>query len=244
MAPSCNATDLCRAHIIPQGFARTLSGHGGHNRVVRASGSKPANQPLGSFDTEILCGPCDARLGLLDGYAIEFSAGIASTPAMKLGTPYSVARFDGDHFAKAMLAILWRASISRRPEWADIALGPYEAVAASILFGSANLSAGGCIEIVLMRYASSDHDARKFIFNPIRIRSGDLNIFVFGVGGFQVLAKFDKRPFHAWLLPYIINGGGSLATIHMPLEQTAEFQLMVGAAAADRRRSKAARSRK
>lgn len=142
-----------------------------------------------------------------------------------------------------MLAILWRASISRRPEWEDITLGPQEALAAEVLFGAAGLADAASIEIALTRYASSDHDARKFIFNPVRIRSGELNVIVFGVGGFQVLAKVDKRPFHRLLRPYIINGATTLTTIHMPLEQTAEFQFMMDAASTERRRRKAAPSR-
>jgi hypothetical protein len=32
---------------------------------------------------------------------------------------------DGEKFAKFVLAVLWRASISSRPDYANVSLGPY-----------------------------------------------------------------------------------------------------------------------
>lgn len=87
-----------------------------------------------------------------------------------------------------------------------------------------------------MRYASSELDARKFIFHPLRIRSGPLNVYVMGVGGFQVIAKFDQRPFSPRLRSYVINGATRLIVPHVTLEETAEFEFFVGAAKEERSR--------
>jgi hypothetical protein len=236
-APGCGSTDWCDAHIVTRGFARTLSAPGRHNRAIRADGSRKAKQPLGPFDPRVLCSACDAKLGAIDEYAIDFCRAIGTTSDARTGSPFRRAHFDGDRFCLAVLAILWRASLSSHPQWSGISLGPYEARAGEILFGHASLSALAGFEVVLMRYASSEHDARKFIFEPLRIRSGQLNVFVLGIGGFQVIAKFDQRPFDRLLQPYVINGATALNAIHVRLEETAEYAYFQRAAAADRRRT-------
>lgn len=236
LAPRCTSITLCRAHIFPRGIARTLSRPGGHNRAIRSDGSKPANQPLGAFDTEILCADCDGRLGQLDEYAVRFCAALPMTDAARTESLFRGGEVDGSRFALAMLAILWRASVSSRGEWRDISLGPYQDRAADALFAGNGLANIPGFQIVLMRYASSELDARKFIFHPIRIRSGTLNVYVMGVGGFQVLAKFDQRPFSPRLRPYVINDATRLITPHVTLEETAEFGFFAGAAKAERRR--------
>lgn len=235
-APGCTATVLCRAHIVPQGFARTLSEPGGHNRAVRATGSKPANQPNGQFDPAILCGPCDGRLGLFDAYAIDFCDALPRSVNERTGSPLQREPFDGTHFAKAMLAILWRASISARVEWSDISFGPYEGQAADILFGDNSLADQDIFEIVLLRYASRHLDTRKFIFHPIHIRSGPLNMYAMGVGGFLVLTKVDQRSFHTPMRPYLIAGASRLETVHIRFEETGEFDFFRRAAAEERKR--------
>lgn len=235
-APDCDATKLCKAHIIPQGFARPLSEEDGHNKAVRAGGAKPANQPLGPFDLNILCSECDGKLGVFDEYAINFCGSLPASSAAPTGSLYRQSEFNGAIFARAMLAILWRASISVREEWIEITLGRYESIIGNILFGLSNLPDFPEIEIALLRYASADHDARKFIFNPFRIRSGNLNVFSMGLGGFQVLAKIDQRPFHKEMRPYIVNASTSLIVPHVRFEETAEYAFFQSAAQADRRR--------
>jgi len=241
-APQCASTDLCRAHIVPQGFARVLSAPGGHNRAVRSAGSKPANQPNGPFDTSILCGPCDERLGYFDDYGIAFCAGLPATGAELTGKAFRCVDFDSDRFGKAMLAILWRASISDRAEWAPISLGPHGDRAASLLFGGATLADQSIFEVVLLRYASPELDTRKFIFLPIRVRSGALNMFALGIGGFLVLVKVDQRPFHSTMQRLVINGKDRLESAYLRFEETGEFAFFKGAAAKERaqqRRGKA-----
>ncbi|WP_380872084.1 hypothetical protein ACFB49_30300 [Sphingomonas sp. DBB INV C78] len=237
-APGCAATVLCKAHIIPAGFARGLSSPGGHNIALRPDRAKPANQPLGAFDTAILCASCDRRLGVYDEYAIKFCGALPMTASTPMGEIFRVADFDGATFARAALAILWRASISARDEWADVSLGPYEARAGEVLLGEFLLGTLPEFEVVLMRYASSNHDARKFVYNPLRIDSGGLDAFIFGLGGFQIIAKIDRQPMHALLRPFVINEATSLRAYCLPLESTAEFADMANIAAAEREREK------
>jgi len=235
-APGCEEATLCNAHIVPRGFARRLSSPGGHNLAIRPDGSKKAKQPLGTFDSQILCGPCDSKLGVFDQYAIRFCDGLDATGDARTGTIFRHEQFDGDTFTLAVLAILWRASISKREEFTHISLGPYTGPAAQVLFGSAELADLPAFQVALMRYASNTHDARKVIFPILRIRSGALNVFTLGIGGFMVIAKVDQRPFDPQLRPYVINGATSLAVPRIRFEETAEYSYFREAAAEDRRR--------
>lgn len=191
---------------------------------------------MGEFDTNILCAKCDRRLGLFDEYAIKYCAALSPTTWGNYGVIYRQQPFDGAAFAKAVLAILWRASISQREAWRSITLGPHADAAARILFESTSLSSLPAFEVVLLRYVSGQHDTRKFIFNPLRIRSGDLNAFAMGIGGFLVVAKVDQRPMHRRLSPYVINSADTLKAPIIPFEDTAEYAYLQKVADTDRKR--------
>ncbi|MEA3052668.1 MAG: hypothetical protein QOG72_1571 [Sphingomonadales bacterium] len=237
-APGCTETSLCHAHIIPAGFARTLSDLGGHNKAIRSTGAKPAKQPHGEFDAGILCPRCDGKLGAYDEYAIRFCDSLSMTRSTATGGIFRHAPFDGPQFARAILAILWRASVSERDQFRDINLGPYRERAAAILFEEKPLSSFPEFEVVLHRYASDDHDARKFVFMPLRIRSGALNAFTIGLGGFLVWAKVDQRPIHRLLAEFVINAAFELGARIIHFEETAEYAYFQQAAQKDHRRGR------
>lgn len=242
-APDCAATKLCNAHVIPRGFARVLSKPGGHNRTVTANGSRPAKQPLGPFDSKILCADCDGKLGRYDDYAIGFCKALPMTNTATTGSIFRHDAFDGNLFALAILAIFWRASISKRAEWGHISLGPHEERAGQTLFATRDLSSFPEFEVTLLRYASSNHDARRFIFPPLSIRSGGVNAYSLGVGGFLVITKFDQRPFDPALGDFVINRATSLKAPHLRFEESAEYAHFREAGAAERRRRGGPRSR-
>jgi hypothetical protein len=233
-APGCDEAELCRAHIVPAGFARTLSAPGGRNRAIRSTGSKAAKQPHGEFDNAILCRRCDALLGRYDDYAVRFCASLPITRGAATGEIYRRAPFDGNLFTRAMLAILWRASLSDRDQFKDVSLGPYHDPIGAILFDDAPLTDCPELALVLYRYASDDHDARKFVFMPLRIRSGALNAFTIGLGGFLVWAKVDKRPVDSLLAPYVVNAAPELRAPIVRFEETAEYAFFRQIARRDR----------
>lgn len=241
--PGCQSTSFCDAHIIPAGFARTLSEPSGHNIALSAMGSKRAKEQHGYFDPAILCRTCDGLLGKFDEYAIDFCKTLQMTSTLRTGEAYTKAHFKGEQFAKFALAVIWRASISDRPEWKQISLGRYEAVIAGILFGESELHAAGDLEVAMFRFTSPDHDARRFIYQPLKLRSGDLNMFSFGAGGFQILVKADRRPIHRFLRTSVINSATRLTCYTLRFEETAEHDYMLGVGEIDRSRMRSKRER-
>jgi hypothetical protein len=57
----CTATNLIRAHLTPQSFARLVQGDSGPNLVVSPS-RYTKRLPHGLFDPDILCEECDGFL--------------------------------------------------------------------------------------------------------------------------------------------------------------------------------------
>lgn len=235
-APRCAETVLCNAHIIPAGFARTLSKHGGFNLALSAAGSKRAKHQHGYFDPTILCAGHDGHLGRFDEAAIAFCANLPMTPTARTGTLFRGDVFDGEAFATFALAVIWRASISRRPEWAAINLGRYEDIVANILFSEASLHDHAELEVVLLRYASSRDDTRRYTVNPLSIRSGALNVFTFSAGGFLLYVKVDQRPIDMNLRPFVINRMETLVCPIIQFEDSADFKYFRGVHAVDRTR--------
>src|SRR5690349_17314634 len=60
---------LIDAHIVPRGLANITRGDQ-HNVILSPEARRETPQ-LGDVDRHILCGPCDARLGLFDECLIE-----------------------------------------------------------------------------------------------------------------------------------------------------------------------------
>jgi hypothetical protein len=235
-APGCSSVVFCKAHIVPRGFARLLSSPGGHNRAIHGTGADYAKQTLGDYDLGILCGPCDSKLGPYDDCAIDLCRSIPSTHRGRPGSIFAHEPFDGATFARAILAILWRASLSTRPSWDQVDLGPYLDPTGRILYEGADLATMPEFQLVLGRYVSRDHDAKRFIFYPLRIRNEHFNAYAFGLCGFQVIAKFDKRPMPPPFADLVVNEATSLRAYLVALEDTAEYTTFRTSAALERAR--------
>ena len=105
-------------------FARYLGEGGGPNVLMSMSRVRQAKPQLGEYDSQILCASCDGKLGVFDGYAVEvFRSFQSEHRVVAAGTEYEFAPFDGDKFAKALLAILWRGSITKSESFRLIDLG-------------------------------------------------------------------------------------------------------------------------
>jgi hypothetical protein len=227
-APGCGNKNLIQAHIIPAAFARTLYRAGGHNKVIFSDGGRRAQYQNGEFDNEILCHQCDNILGALDRYGFEVSQRFPAGP-------YRTNRVDladvcGEMFARFVLSVLWRASISTRPTFETISLGPYEEKAGRVIFQKDTMDSIAEYQLIANRYSSASMDTARFFSIPVRSRLGALNAFGFGLGGFQLVAKFDKRPLPSFLSEFVVNRSNRLLSFVIPLENTDEYKMMSEAA--------------
>jgi hypothetical protein len=233
----CIETKLCNAHIIPAGFARFVRNESSHNLELNAEGSRRSRHQLGIFDSNILCADCDRALGVYDEYALQICKNFNGPKLKTQESLFALPDTRGEIFAKFVLSVLWRASISKRPEYSAVALGKYEEIACRILFGENRLSDMPAFQLMLRRYFSSHIDCTRFYSLPIRMRNAGWNGYGFGLAGFQIIAKIDSRPFPSAWRPYIINENNVLRGMFVELEKTGEFEMLANSAVAELRQA-------
>lgn len=229
--PDCTSRSLIKAHIIPAGFARTLHDDGGHNLSITGDGARRARHQLGAFDKTILCAECDRKLGRLDDYALSFTQ--RPLPAPRIGKLDRVGNVACDRLAAFVASVIWRASISRQPDFDAIDLGPHSYRARNIAFGHGETG----FPVIAHRLASPHLNVRQFCTSPKRRRLRDLNTYVFTAGGFQFHLIADNRPVPRFLQPLVINGQADLVSLGVPLEGTTEFQELRQIARSTRQRT-------
>ena len=227
-APHCSSIDWARAHIVPACFARRLSSIRGRNIHLTATGGQRARQQNGETDDNILCRACDAVIGQLDQYGLEVCQRFPTGPYNERFAELNVV--DGDRFALFVLSIIWRASISNRENFACIDLGRYEALAAKALFEGFPMADFSEYSLIANRFWSDHLDAAKFYTLPVRDNIRGINIVKFALGGFQLIAKFDRRPFSGDFATLAANGKSVLRCAVIPLENTSEFSMMLESA--------------
>jgi hypothetical protein len=154
---NCTSTDLVKAHIMPRGFARTIKNDGPNVIIAKKRGVLEANPQLGEYDDGILCASCDGKLGILDDYTVEVCRSFETRKQTISRDIFEMSGFDGDKFSKAILAILWRASISERENFKSVSLGPYEATVRDVVFGACELTAFPEYELIMARYKKPVH---------------------------------------------------------------------------------------
>jgi hypothetical protein len=221
----CTATTLCDAHIIPRAFARSAR-QGKHLFSISSDGIRKPGAQDGVYDRHILCSTCDGALGDFDKYAIEFCRALP-VAAIDRGAYWEVLNEDGDKLAKFALAVLWRASLSRRPDFAEISLGAkYEPMARDILFGVRPLSSMPAFEVLLTRLHTTVADMNGFFALPQPMDGADYRCYGFIVGSLHIVAKVDNRLFPCDWLPHIVNGASIVRGLDHRFEQTSQFRAL------------------
>lgn len=208
-----------------------------HNLLI----SKGAVRPVvhGVYDTNLLCAACDNALGSqLDDYALEVCRRFPQEHR-SFGNAYFVLdNVDGDRFAKFVLSVLWRASISTRPEFRGVSLGPYEMPACEVIFGAAPITRALGYELIVSRYrARPGFNPEENYTTPLRQRFERLNGWGFSLHRFHMMAKLDKRLLPADLRPAIVNGNTKLNGAYVDFLSTNEGKAVLNIARPHRRRA-------
>jgi hypothetical protein len=245
---NCSCTTLVDAHILPRAFARDILEDRTHNMQVSPENARPTQH--GVFDKSILCGACDSQLGKFDDYAVGVIRSFEPKHIQKNGS-FLIPDVDGDKFALFALAVLWRASISKRPEVTSIRLGPYENIARDVLFGAKALSEMRQYELVIDRYI--EPMTSRICGLPSHVNNLGVHGWGFLVRGFRFVAKIDNRSWpsvttggRAVNNRDVVNGKDFLTGRMVPFAGTDEQRSVFSLAKAEQRRraTKAARSAK
>jgi hypothetical protein len=152
---------------------------------------------LGGEYDRLLCRDCEDIIEEYDDYGIRFfrsQVGTRLTTFNGEAIPDGIDLIDGVNtrlLRLFVISVLWRASVSSRPFFDKVYLGPFELVARKIIREEITLS-DDLFPFFMNRYTETDH-AKRMLFNPLPTRIGQLRFFNVNMGGFNVAIKVDKR---------------------------------------------------
>jgi hypothetical protein len=131
---------LIDAHAIPRTFFKDLKQGG--NYAVLVDANKPMKSAgtfyqAGVYDSAILCEDCERKFSEFDRYGWQILGPMAvdrPPPNSKEDSYVYKIDCDTDKLRRFILAVLWRASVSKNPFYAAVNLGPYETASRARLF--------------------------------------------------------------------------------------------------------------
>lgn len=119
---------FANSHIIPESF---FNYDGKNNKVLIGANARGIRRPKGSYDSSILCLNCESDCSRIDSEAADI---LLNNFEKKL-IPFNDERdellyqIDGKYYQplkRFLIYVLWRASVSKMPEFFRVNLGSYE----------------------------------------------------------------------------------------------------------------------
>ena len=216
---------LCRqSHIIPNFMYKDIFDK--KNRIYFVKSEKGTIQQKGvrqsgEFDSNILCHNCDNnKLGKLERYAsLILYEGHEKIPENRItsnGTKYVYcAELDYTKFKLFLLSILWRASISNRPFFKEVYLGPYEEQIRHMLIST---DPGDQIQFpcLILTYLNLKNYPKDIVAQPNRLKVDGGTVYRFLIGGMIYLFYITKRIIPSWLADAAINPNGEMKIMYSP----------------------------
>jgi hypothetical protein len=204
---------LCKSHIIPDFLYKPLLNEQGkleYSRLWDDTLPEPEYRtmkflPTGWYE-RLLCAECERLLGLWETYARDVLRGEG---AVKIAaTKDRVILYDVDYqkFKLFQMSILWRASISQRPEFVAVDLKENEEVLRQMIAAQnpGRKEEFGCSLILL------DGKDSLRIHPPSRVNNPEIEAYYFVMGGFLWNYPVGPQSLDDFLLERMISPDGVL----------------------------------
>lgn len=197
----CGSKKTIKAHLIPKAFTKEVILNVGEKHVVtHSSGDQYRTTDTGLFDQDILCGPCDGKIGRYEGNVFNFLRR-ARDARPRVNAFLECDPIDGDMFVRFAAGIAWKYSATKT-SYGRIDVGPYANVLKKVAFKDKHIPNSIDLAAFFLQDGRSDV---YFYRTPLLDRQGQVNLVRFSVGGFVFFLKVDKRPNpkmipdHCWL---------------------------------------------
>lgn len=231
---------LNKSHVIPNSFFRAVMDENNSliqtsNLELRSGIEKPKKIFTGEFDKGILCSECDNNvLGGLDKYGHKvFYAGFASkksSPEIRnvhnpQGSVYTIIKnVDYRKFKLFLLSILWRASISSRPFFKEVSLGPYEEILRKMLFEQ---NPGKNNEFPILIYMPHDKELNLKSINgqPRKFEFQNQSAYLFTINGFFFIYVVSVEKLDPSILEFTVNTKNEFRIFHLPEGKSRDYIL-------------------
>jgi hypothetical protein len=121
-------TQLCDSHIYPEFLYRKVYEED-HSFYVLSNdpNSRPKLQRKGIYE-QLLCESCEKHINVFEDYAAKVLFGGVPKSIEYKPDRMIVRELDYSKFKLFQLSLLWRSSVSRRPELNNVNLGPHEEI--------------------------------------------------------------------------------------------------------------------
>jgi len=228
------AKPLIEAHIIPKAFCKRLSKLNAAAKLVTPN-AYVRRSPTGYYDSNILCGECDGKLGVFDDYAFSLVQGAIRgkktifEPVHEQGrlVAHSVADFDFDKLRLFVLSVLWRASISEDEFCSGAVLNDKEknCLRDIVLYGapiSDDEYPFYCGRIILNGRGGLIHPPHPQI-------SEDVQFYNFCTGEFFFLVKVDCKPAPFLYSSWVAKPNQPLIFVLQSIEESPQLRAAVKA---------------
>jgi hypothetical protein len=175
--------------------------------------------PTGEYESDILCQDCDNKvIGGLESYANQILYGGNVSVRMQNyqqtdGLEYTkVEGVDYKKFKLFLLSILWRASISARPFFGQVYLGPYEEKLRQMIINS-DPGPAMYLPCIISSYRKQKLPT-QIISEPRKFRFDGKTAYAFLISGVLYVFKIIENETTPWVLESIINENSNLIVLH------------------------------
>jgi hypothetical protein len=223
---------LGKAHIIPNFFFKQIRRENKNelysfDAIEATKGNDSIEKENSSeYDSGILCTDCDNWLNeQFESYAANLIFnGFPYPPSREpqdFRTPEGVefTRFyhiDYKKYKLFLLSILWRASVSSRPFFSSVDLGPHEEVIRTMI---REQNAGEIFEypILTLNYQRADRGLSALVGQPLRKRINGMTAYTFIICGSLITYQISNRSYHAdkLFLQSTVKPNGEMDWIHV-----------------------------
>jgi len=241
MVGTCN---LCKktknlqriCHIIPEFFYRENNlYHRFHNLVsmelkpylIKGKKNIISNkQKQGEYDEYIMCAECDGKvLNKYETYTRNFFYSKSLPKNLELiitdkGSFIECQNADYTCLKLLFISILWRASISKRPMFKEVELDKNIQEEFRVMLLNGNPKKDTEYPIIIMNTFFDDDISRDFIFQPIKMKFGNQNGYMFAFGGMIVDYLIESNDIPNKIFKYRLNENGTFKSLKVPKGET------------------------
>ena len=222
---------ISQSHIIPEFMYEFLFDK--HHKMYMVDpkkyieGDKTFQRPpSGEYEGGILCAKCDNEtIGqyetygervLFAGVNKSVSDPICQHGRTETGIPLTrCTNVDYTKFKLFLLSILWRASISKREFFRDVALGPYEEQVRQMILGG-DPKETEVFPVIMISWLFDSSMSPEFVAQPGINRATTGIRYVFPIGGTTYVFHVSPESFDKRLLPFTILPTNVITFFHMP----------------------------
>jgi hypothetical protein len=191
--------------------------------------TKPKNRPTGEYESNIFCEECDNRIinQRYEDYASKVYYGSEKDTNIKHRRERSedsvlewtiVKNISYEKFKLFLLSVLWKSSISSRPFFQEVKLGPHEEKIRKMIINS-DPKEQHDYPCILLHAKHQELDVKRLIIPPKRFKDGKSKIYKFFISGIFYVYYIPTGKEPEFLFEGAINKSNKMKIFHFPEDQ-------------------------